>query len=93
MSHVDVYMFPCYHCGGAKTQMTKQISDLRSNDVKYGMLWIDVEGTSYWSTSCKSNVEFLMELVATAVSSGINVGIYTSKSQWDPIMGDRYALQ
>mmetsp|Transcript_18862 Transcript_18862/g.31557 ORF Transcript_18862/g.31557 Transcript_18862/m.31557 type:complete len:236 (+) Transcript_18862:231-938(+) len=57
-----------------------------------GMLWIDVEGTQYWSSSTSSNVNFLTDMVNEGVKKGYNIGIYSSKSQWDPIMGGSTAF-
>jgi GH25 family lysozyme M1 (1,4-beta-N-acetylmuramidase) len=52
-----------------------------------GMLWIDVEGTSYWSTSTTNNINFIQGMVDEGVKQGVNLGIYTSASQWNPITG------
>jgi hypothetical protein len=49
MAHVDVYMFPCPHCGkSASTQVDELVSYLRSHGVKFGMIWFDIEGPQYW---------------------------------------------
>ena len=52
-----------------------------------GMLWIDVEGTQYWSSNAQSNVDFIQGMVDEGVRQGIVLGIYTSNSQWSPIAG------
>lgn len=52
-----------------------------------GMLWIDVEGTQYWSSSTSNNVNFIQGMVDEGNKQGVHLGIYTSKSQWDPITG------
>ena len=52
-----------------------------------GMLWIDVEGTQYWSSSAQSNVNFIQEMVDEGLRQGVHLGIYTSASQWNPICG------
>jgi hypothetical protein len=69
---------------------TRESLAAKSNETlgaTYGMLWIDVEGTQYWSTSTSSNVAFLNDMVAEGVKKGISLGIYTSNSQWSPITG------
>jgi hypothetical protein len=49
MAHVDVYMFPCPRCGkSASTQVDELVHYLRSNGVRYGMVWLDIEGAGYW---------------------------------------------
>jgi len=58
----------------------------------YGMLWFDIEGTQYWSSSTSSNVNFLKSMVDEAVARGVSVGIYSSNSQWTPIMGGSTAF-
>ncbi len=55
--------------------------------VKYGMLWFDIEGSSYWSTTKSNNVNFLQAMVNEAKAKGVSVGIYSSASQWSAIMG------
>jgi len=52
-----------------------------------GMLWMDIEGTQYWSSSQTNNVNFIDQLIAEGVKKGISIGVYTSNSQWSPITG------
>jgi len=52
-----------------------------------GMLWIDVEGTQYWSSSPSANVNFIQGMVDEGNNRGVVLGIYTSNSQWSPIAG------
>lgn len=54
---------------------------------KYGMLWLDIEGTQYWSSSTSNNVAFLNDMVTEGKAQGVSLGIYSSASQWNPIMG------
>jgi hypothetical protein len=41
-----------------------------------------------WSSDTSANVQFFEGLINEASSQGLSVGIYTSYSQWQPIMGD-----
>ena len=41
----------------------------------------------YWSSSTSNNVNFLQGMVDEGKKRGISLGIYSSKSQWNPIMG------
>lgn len=50
------------------------------------MLWLDIEGTQYWSDQA-TNRAFFNSMISGAVSAGVHIGIYTSASQWTPIMG------
>lgn len=40
----------------------------------YGMLWFDIEGTQYWSSSTSSNVNFLQSMVNEAKARGVSIG-------------------
>src|SRR2546421_204894 len=52
-------------------------------------VWIDVEGTKYWSHDKAYNQRFFTDMVNRVRSRlSRHVGVYTSKSQWGPIMGD-----
>eukprot|EP01032_Pedospumella_encystans_P018681 gene18681-21259_t len=87
MSYVDGYIFPCYSCGNPAKQMDDTVNNLANHNTKYGMLWLDVEGTQYWSSSASNNVNFLQGMVDEGKKRGISLGIYSSASQWNPIMG------
>lgn len=50
------------------------------------MLWLDIEGTGYWKDQAY-NRNFFSGLISGAASAGVNLGVYTSASQWNPIMG------
>ena len=88
MKHVDVYMFPCPSCGDAAGQISKLKAFLDSHSVKFGMLWLDIEGPQYWGSQ-SSNQAFLNDLVAAA-KHRFHVGIYSSASQWNSIFGSSY---
>ncbi|KAH3744709.1 glycoside hydrolase family 25 protein [Pelomyxa schiedti] len=91
MSYFDVYFFPCFSCGDPAGQVSTSVQYLTSNSVKYGMMWFDVEGPgTYWGNSTSANQNFFTSLVAQAKSMGVTIGVYTSKSQWQPIMGSSY---
>jgi len=87
LAHVDVYFFPCYFCGNAAGQVKSAVSFLHSHGTKFGMLWFDIEGPQYWSSSQSANAQFMQSLLSEAANQGIHIGIYTSASQWLPIMG------
>jgi hypothetical protein len=53
----------------------------------YDYCRFDIEGSQYWSSSHSANSEFMGELISEARNHGLNIGIYTSASQWNPIMG------
>eukprot|EP00026_Physarum_polycephalum_P017640 Phypoly_transcript_18933.p1 GENE.Phypoly_transcript_18933~~Phypoly_transcript_18933.p1 ORF type:complete len:235 (+),score=54.12 Phypoly_transcript_18933:25-705(+) len=90
MSNVAIYFFPCPTCGDAAGQVNTMNSYISQNQVKYTTMWWDIEGTQYW-TDVNDNVAFFQELVSTAQGLGMNLGVYTSASQWLPIMGSSTA--
>lgn len=103
IKYVDGYIFPCYSCGNPEAQMDATISNLANHGImlhsnttilqknvgaSVGMLWIDVEGTSYWSSNTSNNVNFIDRMIKEGQKKGATIGIYTSKSQWTPITGN-----
>lgn len=54
---------------------------------RVGMLWLDIEGPEYWSSTPANNVNFLHGMVNEGNARGVSMGIYTGNSQWSPIMG------
>jgi len=93
ISPIDVYIFPDYGQDPV-AQVNQTISLLFQDDVLYhnNMIYMDVENTQYWPGTCDENIEFLHKIIATAESMyydcGLNfcIGIYSSASQWSPIM-------
>merc|ERR1712054_103832 len=58
---------------------------------KWGTTWIDVEGPgTYWSSSQSANQQFFEAMANELKKLGQTVGVYTSASQWNPIMGSGY---
>jgi len=92
IKYVDGYIFPCKKCGNPKGQVQKAVQNLKSNGAVIGQIWIDVEGTQYWSSSKSDNVNFIRDMVDEGRAQGYVVGIYTSASQWTPITGGSTAF-
>jgi len=88
LAHVDVYIFPCPSCGNAAGQINNMINFLSQHQTKYGMIWLDIEGPQYWSTNQANNRNFFNDLVNALKAHGVKIGVYTSNSQWSPIMGN-----
>jgi len=73
--------------------MTTLINKLKSDGVlTNNMVWFDIEGSQYWSASCSTNQNWLASAISTVnglyKGCGLStcVGIYSSSSQWSPIM-------
>ena len=89
ISTVDVYMFPCPSCGNCGGQVQTAVGALNNNTASYRMFWLDIEGPQYWSDA-SSNQNCFQDMVSAASSAGLSLGVYTSASQWNPIMGSGY---
>jgi len=98
---VDVYIFPCPTCGNPQGQISSMVSALKSAGCSqtnstsqgssgWGQIWLDIEGTQYWTSSESSNQAFYNGMVAEAKALGIPVGVYSSASQWNPIFGSGF---
>jgi hypothetical protein len=87
--YVDVYMFPCPQCSKSATDQVKEMVDALSGS-NYGQIWLDIEGSEYWLKSYDENQQFFEELFSAARDYK-TTGVYASKSQWIPIMGDGYS--
>eukprot|EP01086_Lenisia_limosa_P010976 TRINITY_DN35_c0_g1_i2.p2 TRINITY_DN35_c0_g1~~TRINITY_DN35_c0_g1_i2.p2 ORF type:complete len:114 (+),score=24.33 TRINITY_DN35_c0_g1_i2:190-531(+) len=59
---------------------------MSSHKIHADMIWIDVEGTQYWKDHTY-NRQFVSQLVGALGHHGHKIGMYTSKYQWEPIMG------
>jgi len=83
-------MFPCRTCSAsASDQVTQAVNYLKQNSVEFGTFWFDIEGPgTYWPSDTASNADWMAEAIQTANNLGVTIGIYTSASQWVPIMGD-----
>ncbi|EGG18852.1 glycoside hydrolase family 25 protein [Cavenderia fasciculata] len=85
MAHVDAYIFPCPSCGNGASQVINTVRAYGGKSV--GMLWLDIEGPQYWSSNQGTNRAFFNSMLDGARQAGVRVGVYTSSSQWNPIMG------
>eukprot|EP01095_Lingulamoeba_sp_RSL-Kostka_P016016 TRINITY_DN761_c0_g1_i1.p1 TRINITY_DN761_c0_g1~~TRINITY_DN761_c0_g1_i1.p1 ORF type:complete len:238 (-),score=54.37 TRINITY_DN761_c0_g1_i1:816-1469(-) len=88
----DVYIFPDTSQNAASSITTIVNKMISEGVLTNNMIWMDIESTASWSTSCSSNVNWLSEAISTAESlykgCGLStcIGIYSSSSQWSPIM-------
>ena len=83
-------MFPCPTCSAsAASQMSQLTSYLSSNCASAfsGRVWLDIEGSQYWSSSTSTNKGFYEALVDSCATYGVDCGVYSSSSQWSSIFG------
>ena len=87
IDYVDVYIFPDINRDPAE-QVQATINFINQNGAGnlFGEIWLDIEGPQYWTSNCNTNIAFLSKMVNAARATGHKVQIYTSASQWNPIM-------
>uniref|UniRef100_A0A914CLK3 Lysozyme n=1 Tax=Acrobeloides nanus TaxID=290746 RepID=A0A914CLK3_9BILA len=91
--YVHAYIMPnAQH--DAATQVQNALNALGST--KVNVLWLDIENSQYqqWSTDTSTNQQFFVDLWNAAVpyagKSFDYLGVYSFKTQWDPVMGDTF---
>jgi GH25 family lysozyme M1 (1,4-beta-N-acetylmuramidase) len=52
-----------------------------------GRVWLDIEGSEYWTGSYTNNKNWYQALVDSCGSLGVKCGIYASQYQWTSIFG------
>lgn len=85
----DVYLFPCPTCSkSAATQVSELVSYLNTNCKSQwsGRIWLDIEGSSYWTGNTTNNRTWYQQLKDACVKSA-TCGVYSSASQWSAIFG------
>ena len=82
---MDAYIYPAVNSGKSPETQIQETHDNLSNS-KYGMLWLDIEGT--WSSDYTANVNFIQGMVNEAAALNITLGMYTSKNSWTAITGN-----
>ena len=86
----DTYLFPCPTCSkSADAQVQELVSHINANCKSSftGRVWLDIEGTQYWTADTNQNRAWYQSLVDACNKYAASCGIYTSKVQWDGIMG------
>ncbi|CAJ0935441.1 unnamed protein product, partial [Mesorhabditis belari] len=85
---VDGYIFPCVRstCDDAGTQVRNVVNQLNAEGAQFGMLWLDIEIWE-WGTDMTWNQNFITALGNELDALKINWGIYTSRNNWQSIVG------
>eukprot|EP00041_Stephanoeca_diplocostata_P034998 m.1216549 g.1216549 ORF g.1216549 m.1216549 type:complete len:270 (+) comp24614_c0_seq4:154-963(+) len=85
---VDVYAFMCPNCHNSAASATQLVNYLKSNNVRFGMIWLDVEQCSgCWSTNLAANCEFVKSLASEYLRLGVKIGVYSSEGEWPQTVG------
>ena len=66
--------------------MQKTKAHLDGVGAKFGMLWYDIEGTS-WSSDKSANQAFIKAMVEEGKKLGVSAGIYANWNSWSEIVG------
>jgi len=95
-----VYIFPRpLSSAGIIQDGALQVRNMMNNLINGGAgdmftsVWLDVEGGDlYWSRTIANNIKFIEQMISEAkkYQPKYKLGIYTSKSQWAPIVGSGY---
>ena len=80
----DIYIFLNFH-KDPKAQTREAIQAMRNHGAKFGQVWFDIEAPNLWG-SCAQNHAFFKAAVDEAHAMGEKPAIYSSASQWGPIM-------
>uniref|UniRef100_A0A914Q055 Uncharacterized protein n=1 Tax=Panagrolaimus davidi TaxID=227884 RepID=A0A914Q055_9BILA len=85
---VSGYIFPCLRngCPRPRDQIDAAIKRVQFEGAQIDMLWISVRQNE-WPADIAYNRLFIHELIKHAETMGVKVGIYTSRDNWDLIVG------
>jgi hypothetical protein len=89
MQHVDVYAFMCPNCAGNGVgAVGTLVNYLATNNVNYGMIWLDIEQCQgCWSGDLSANCAWVGGLIQKYQSLGVHIGIYASPYEWSITVG------
>eukprot|EP00286_Rhodomonas_abbreviata_P000514 CAMPEP_0181287846 /NCGR_PEP_ID=MMETSP1101-20121128/7_1 /TAXON_ID=46948 /ORGANISM="Rhodomonas abbreviata, Strain Caron Lab Isolate" /LENGTH=288 /DNA_ID=CAMNT_0023391909 /DNA_START=12 /DNA_END=879 /DNA_ORIENTATION=- len=86
----DTYMFPCPTCSSSASSQMGTLVDYLNSHCKSewsGRVWLDIEGSQYWTGSSSNNRAWYEDLVDSCDKYGVDCGVYSSASQWSAIFG------
>uniref|UniRef100_A0A914VXW6 Lysozyme n=1 Tax=Plectus sambesii TaxID=2011161 RepID=A0A914VXW6_9BILA len=85
---VDAYLFPCVDtsCPSGAQQVKSVINEMAAQRLGITRIWLDIEKYQ-WSGNMQSNQAFIRDMVHQAQNMSMDVGIYTSYSNWQAIVG------
>lgn len=90
VAHADVYMFPCSSTSAA-LQVDWLLGNLTANNVRYGMIWLDIEQNPStgcgWSSDFSANCQYMAALSERLNYHGVNWGVYSTPWEWEQVMG------
>ncbi|GMR38479.1 hypothetical protein PMAYCL1PPCAC_08674, partial [Pristionchus mayeri] len=86
---VEVYMTPNpLSSKSANTQVDELVKAMRSGGVQAKSVWVLVTSPINWKQVQATNLNFIKTVISRFSSYGINIGIYTSRYDWQQITGN-----
>jgi hypothetical protein len=95
--NLGVYIFPCPRCASTgAAQVSAMMNSLISANVgsTFSTIWLDIEGGDlYWLSTSAENQAFFNSMLTQAQTylPTYKIGIYSSNSQWSPIVGSSFS--
>jgi GH25 family lysozyme M1 (1,4-beta-N-acetylmuramidase) len=89
-AHVDIYSFMCPGCGNSASSVSELVNTIRSQNARFGTIWLDIEDCSGCWGSTGDNVNFIQSLISEYQALGITIGIYTSQGEWSQVTGNTH---
>ena len=86
IKYMDGYIFPCVKCGNPAAQVSAAHSACGAS---CGMLWLDIEGSS-WKTASENQV-FIKAMVDECAALGVQCGVYANWNSWSEIVGKSWS--
>lgn len=86
----DAYIFPCPTCSkSAASQISEMVTALQSGCSWSGKVWLDIEGSQYWTGSTSNNKAWYQNLVdaCKATVGASKCGVYSSSYMWSTVFG------
>ena len=86
IKYTDGYIFPCVKCGRPADQVTAAHEACGTN---CGMLWLDIEGSS-WGPAAQ-NQAFIAAMVDQCTALSVKCGVYANWNSWGQIVGKSWS--
>ena len=83
--YIDVYVFPNTNLDAASSMQQLMNTMLSEGVLTNNMIWMDIEGTQYWSSSCSTNQQWLATAINTiqGMYKGCGLSSCVGKSKKD----------
>jgi hypothetical protein len=92
-SQVDLYFFATPSKGEPESQVQRLHSYVKQYNIRFDLVWLDIEYKQDWSSSQSFNVAFFKALVneTSSIWGQSRIGVKSTSEDWPPIMGSSTA--